>query len=86
MVRDSTHTSDLPPTADPLTERELEVLQLVAQGLSTNQEIAEQLVLGERTVGNHISSILSKLHLANRTQSRALSLREGIAPLHPVLA
>lgn len=85
VVRELTHTSDLPPTADPLTERELEVLQLVAQGL-TNQEIAEQLVLGERTVGNHISSILSKLHLANRTQAALYALREGIAPLHPVLA
>lgn len=83
VIRELNHESDLPPTADPLTERELEVLQLVAQGL-TNQEIAERLVLGERTVGNHISSILSKLHVANRTQAALYALREGIAPLHPV--
>lgn len=85
VIRELTHTSDLPPTVDPLTEHELEVLQLVAQGL-TNQEIAEQLALGERTVGNHISSILSKLHLANRTQAALYAFREGIAPLHPVPA
>lgn len=83
VIRELNHGSDLPPTVDPLTERELEVLQLVAQGL-TNGEIAERLVLGERTVGNHISSILSKLHLANRTQAALYALREGIAPLHPV--
>lgn len=84
VIRELNHGSDLPPTVDPLTERELEVLQLVAQGL-TNGEIAERLVLGERTVGNHISSILSKLHLANRTQAALYALREGIAPLHPVV-
>jgi NarL family two-component system response regulator LiaR len=85
VIRELTHTSDLPPTTEPLTERELDVLQLVAQGL-TNGEIAERLTLGERTVGNHISSILSKLHLANRTQAALYALREGIAPLHPVPA
>jgi len=85
VIHELNHTSSLPPTEDPLTERELEVLQLVAQGL-TNQEIAERLVLGERTVGNHISSILGKLHLANRTQAALYALREGIAPLHPIPA
>lgn len=84
VIRELNHESNLPPTKDPLTERELEVLQLVAQGL-TNGEIAERLVLGERTVGNHISSILSKLHVANRTQAALYALREGIAPLHPVM-
>ena len=69
--------SELPPTEDPLTERELEVLKLVAQGLP-NQEIAEMLVLSERTVRTHVSNILSKLHLANRTQAALYALREGL--------
>ena len=72
--------SALPPTEDPLTARELEVLRLVAHGLS-NQEIAEDLVIGEGTVRTHVSSILSKLHLANRTQATLYALREGLASL-----
>jgi NarL family two-component system response regulator LiaR len=72
--------SELPPTEDPLTERELEVLKLVAQGLP-NQEIAETLVLSERTVRTHVSNILGKLHLANRTQVALYALREGLADL-----
>lgn len=66
--------------SEPLTSRELEILKLVAQGL-TNQEIAEQLTVSERTVRTHVSNILSKLHLANRTQAALYALREGIARL-----
>lgn len=73
--------SDLPPTEEPLTEREMDVLRLVAQGLS-NQDIAETLVIGEGTVRTHVSNILSKLHLANRTQAALYALREGLAPLN----
>jgi NarL family two-component system response regulator LiaR len=69
--------SDLPPAEEPLTERELEVLRLVAQGLP-NLEIAELLVISERTVRTHVSNILSKLHLANRTQAALYALREGL--------
>jgi NarL family two-component system response regulator LiaR len=69
-----------PPTADPLTAREVEVLQLIAQGLA-NQEIADQLVIGEATVRSHVSNILSKLHLASRTQAALYALREGYASL-----
>lgn len=72
--------SKLKPTVDPLTERELEVLRLIAQGL-TNQEIADQLVIGEGTVRTHVSNILSKLHLANRTQAALYALRQGLASL-----
>jgi NarL family two-component system response regulator LiaR len=72
--------SDLPPTEDPLTEREVDVLRLVARGLS-NQEIAAQLVISERTAGTHISNILAKLHLANRTQAALYALREGLVSL-----
>jgi NarL family two-component system response regulator LiaR len=80
LIRELNRSSELPPTGDPLTERELVILKLVAQGLS-NQEIAERLVISERTVGNHIGNILSKLHLANRTQAALYALREGIADL-----
>jgi len=70
----------LPPTDEPLTEREVEVLKLVASGLS-NLDIADRLVISERTVRTHISNILSKLHLANRTQAALYALRQGLAPL-----
>lgn len=69
-----------PLTEDPLTEREVEVLRLVARGLSNN-DIADQLVVSERTVRTHISNILSKLHLANRTQAALYALRQGLARL-----
>jgi len=74
--------SNLPPTKDPLTDREMDVLNLVAQGM-TNQEIADQLVISEGTFRTHVSNILSKLHLANRTQAALYALREGYTPLNP---
>jgi NarL family two-component system response regulator LiaR len=60
-----------------LTEREMEVLKLVANGLS-NSKIAEELVISENTVKGHISNILSKLHLADRTQAAVFAWREGV--------
>jgi NarL family two-component system response regulator LiaR len=72
-----------PLTADPLTERELDILRLVAQGRS-NKEIAEQLVIAEMTVRTHVSNILGKLHLASRTQAALYALREGLASLDDV--
>ena len=63
-----------------LTSREVEVLQLVAQGLS-NQEIADKLFIGKATVRSHVSNILSKRHLASRTQVALYALREGYASL-----
>lgn len=75
--------SPLPPTEEPLTEREVEVLRLVAGGLS-NQEIADRLVVSERTVRTHVSNILGKLQLANRTQAALYALREGLATLEEV--
>jgi DNA-binding NarL/FixJ family response regulator len=68
-----------PQTVDALTEREREVLALVAKGLS-NQQIADSLVISERTARTHVSNILSKLGVASRTQAALLAIREGIAP------
>jgi len=74
------HPPQEPLTADPLTVRELQVLRLVAQGKS-NKEIAEQLVIADMTVRAHVSNILSKLHLASRTQAALFALRKGLATL-----
>jgi NarL family two-component system response regulator LiaR len=60
-----------------LTEREVEVLTLIARGL-TNQKIAEDLVISIGTVKGHVSNILSKLHLADRTQAAVYAWQEGI--------
>jgi NarL family two-component system response regulator LiaR len=60
-----------------LTERELEVLQLISDGCN-NHEIAEKLVISEKTVKTHVSSILSKLHLADRTQAAIYALKHGL--------
>jgi len=67
-------------TTDPLSGRELEVLRLLARGMS-NQEIADSLVVGEATVRSHVSAILRKLQLASRTQAALYALREGLASL-----
>jgi two-component system, NarL family, response regulator LiaR len=80
VINEMKHSSGLPPTSDPLSERELEVLTLVAKGCS-NQDIARQLSLTERTVRTYVSNILSKLHLANRTQAALFAIREGLVNL-----
>jgi DNA-binding NarL/FixJ family response regulator len=68
----------IPRPADAqLTERELEVLELLARG-KPNAEIAKTLYLSPHTVRNHISNILSKLQIANRTEATALAIRSGL--------
>jgi NarL family two-component system response regulator LiaR len=60
-----------------LSDREMEVLRLIADG-ANNSSIAEQLVISEKTVKSHVSNILSKLHLADRTQAAVLAWRKGV--------
>jgi two-component system, NarL family, response regulator LiaR len=65
------------PAADDLSGRELDVLRLVAKGMS-NREIAGQLVISEKTVKTHVSSLLSKLNLQDRTQLAIHALKNGL--------
>ena len=75
-------STDLSPSQVPLTEREMDVLKYIAQGLS-NQTIADKLVISERTVRTHVGNILAKLHLANRTQAALYALKKGLAEAPP---
>ena len=68
-----------PENPDMLTEREIEVLRLLAQG-QANKEIARTLHIAEKTVKTHVSNILAKLGLQSRTQAALYALRVGIAP------
>jgi NarL family two-component system response regulator LiaR len=85
VLQELFHPPQRPRTPEPLSERELEVLRLLAQGKS-NREIAEQLVITELTVRTHVSNILGKLHLASRTQAALYALKEGLASLDDVPA
>lgn len=66
-------------TRTTLSEREREVIALVARGL-TNREIAEALIISEKTARNHVSNILDKLGLTRRSEAAAYAVRHGIAP------
>jgi DNA-binding NarL/FixJ family response regulator len=70
----------MPESAEKLTERETEVLRLVAKGMS-NKTIAHRLVVSEKTVKSHVSNVLSKLHLHSRTQAALYALRAGLVSL-----
>jgi two-component system, NarL family, response regulator LiaR len=77
VIQEINHPSHLLYTVDPLTPRELETLKLIARGLS-NQEIAAELHVHDRTVAKYVSSVLEKLQLANRTQAALYAIREGL--------
>jgi len=78
-------SSDTEPTTpvEPLTKREIEVLQLIARGL-TNVQIGGELFISEATVRTHVSHILGKLNLANRTQAALWALRKGLVTLNEI--
>jgi NarL family two-component system response regulator LiaR len=85
VLQEISHPGKEKPTSDPLTERELEVLRLISQGLS-NKEIAAKIFIAEWTVRTHVSNILGKLQLASRTQAALYALRSGLASLDDVPA
>ena len=84
ITRRVLHEMTIPPDTarhlEPLTEREIEVLQLVTTGMS-NAKIAKELNIADITVRTHVSRILDKLHVENRVQAALYAFREGIATL-----
>lgn len=66
---------------DGLTEREIEVLQLVCQGAS-NKQVAQELTISERTVENHLRNIYQKLHISDRTQAVFYAIKKGLIAIH----
>jgi NarL family two-component system response regulator LiaR len=82
VIQDFDHQNETFYMNDTLTRREMDTLRLIARGLS-NQEIAAELVVHERTIAKYVSSILNKLHVSNRTQAALYALREGLTVASP---
>ena len=80
VIQELNHPAKEPLTTSPITEREMEILQLLAQGME-NKEIAAKLVVRDATVRTHVSNILRKLQLANRVQATLYALRTGLTSL-----
>jgi DNA-binding NarL/FixJ family response regulator len=78
VIHEIDHPTEAAGMTESLTRRELETLRLIARGFS-NQEIAATLVVHERTIAKYVSSILNKLHLANRTQAALYAINQGLA-------
>ncbi len=79
-VRSEPHPPPRESSLDELTERERDVLRLIAQG-RTNSEIAQQLVISDKTVKTHVSNVLSKLHLDDRTQLAIYAIKHRLVDL-----
>ena len=77
LLQEIARPAELQPALESLTAREIEVLKLIAEGLS-NQDIADRIMVSESTVRAHVSRILGKLHLASRTQAALYAVREGL--------
>jgi len=77
VIHEIDHPTEITGMTETLTRRELETLRLIARGLS-NQEIAVVMVVHERTIAKYVSSILNKLHLANRTQAALYAINQGL--------
>jgi len=80
VAHPSLPASDTKTQAEDLTNRELDVVRLIAQGRS-NQDIAEELVISEKTVKTHVSNVLSKLDLEDRTQLAIFAIKKGLVDL-----
>lgn len=78
----SNHSESSVSDVELLSQREVEILKLVSRGMS-NDEIAEHLIISSRTVGVHVTHILEKLNLTNRTQAALYALRIGLVTLFP---
>ncbi len=78
VITEMGRPKDSSSAVDPLTRREIETLRLISCGMS-NKEISLKVHVHERTIAKYVSSILSKLHLANRTQAALYAVREGIS-------
>jgi NarL family two-component system response regulator LiaR len=81
MKEFSTFPEDIPPVTE-LTPREIEILTLINRGMG-NKEIAHTLNISIKTVKTHVSNILNKLHLMDRTQAAVYATRHGLLPSHP---
>ncbi len=80
LMQEVAESGRQPAALDSLTDREMDVLRLIAQGMS-NKEIALELGVAEKTVKTHVSNILQKLHLADRTQAALYAVRERLVDL-----
>jgi DNA-binding NarL/FixJ family response regulator len=75
---DDHQQAQLDPGASSLTERERELLSYLARGISSTEELAEELFISQKTVKNHLASIFQKLSVADRTQAAVEAIRLGL--------